>query len=117
VVLLAHLLVCEGVLLAHEITLETKLNRLSVRVVEQSRFADGLFYGVAFAYLALSIVGAGLCGLWAIDNGRPVVFWCAFGFFLHIIAIPTLLVVHARSVGKHKSKDTNRETANARNVL
>lgn len=109
VALLALLLIFDGMLLAHEVTLETKLNRMGVRVVEQSRFAEGLFYVVAFAYLAVSIVAAGVCGLWAIDNSRHFAFWCTFGFFFHFLAIPTLLVVHVRSVGNRRNKDTVRE--------
>ena len=84
-------------LFGHENTMESKLNRMGLRAVEQSRLLDGMVYAVAFLYFATSVVAAGVCGLWAAETGRSVASWSAFGFFFHIIAVPLVVILHAKA--------------------
>ena len=96
--LAAVFLATDAELIGHEAaTTETKLNRLAVRVVEQGRAVDGMFYALVFTYFVASTVAAGVCGFWAVETGRQVAAWCAFGFFLHVIAVPLAMFLHVRA--------------------
>lgn len=105
--LIGAFLVSSGIVEAHEVTQERKINRLGVRVSNTQQSIDQLWWVLAFIYLAVSIIGGGVCGFWAASAGRNVGKWFAFGFLLHIVAIPTAIRLHVADInsgGDHDSQ-------------
>lgn len=105
VFLIAALAVTCGNVEAHEVTQERKVNRLGVRISNTQQSVDRVWWVLAFIYLAVSIIGGGVCGFWAASAGRNVGKWFAFGVFLHILAIPTAIALRNNNANSRLNDD------------
>ena len=103
-------------MIAHNQSLETLVNRASVRIIQLSESVAALQVAICIVYLSTGVVAGSQCALWASNKRRSVWMWFMFGLFLPMVACPSILWKHMNTEEcvnrrSNRSTDQNDETS------
>ena len=83
---------------AHQQTLEQKINRLHVRVLEAERYVGSVMWVAVAAYLTAAVASGAVCSLWLGTNIRSARLWFLAGLLLPVVAVGFATIKRTRRV-------------------
>lgn len=82
---------------AHEVSLESQLNKLGARIADVQHSIEHIWLMLALTHATASVIGAGVTAMLAANDGRNIAGWFLVGVVAPVAAIPVLLVLSSRS--------------------